>query len=234
MVYMSIIVPTFNEEKILDETLKSIVSQGMEDKELIIADGESKDKTLEIARKYTDKIYSSKDKSVAYGRNKVLPYANGEVIVYVDADVRLYPGALEEVKRVMQNPNTSAGFFEVTTWDGTTPVRLMYKIGGFLSGIFKPFNVIWAFGPCMFFRRKALDSVNGFNDESVLDDADVFNRLHKNKQKFVKIGKPVHISARKFNKQGLINGLFDLAKIWQDDLKGKKRESHHEIYQPVR
>ena len=49
---LSIIIPTYNSEKDLDKTLKSIVNQSFKDVEILIIDGESKDKTVEIAKKY--------------------------------------------------------------------------------------------------------------------------------------------------------------------------------------
>ena len=55
-VRISIITITFNSEKTLEQTIKSIVGQGYENLEYIIIDGGSKDGTLDIINKYRDNI----------------------------------------------------------------------------------------------------------------------------------------------------------------------------------
>ena len=54
---VSINIPTFNSAKTLEETLSSIVNQKYKDIEIIIIDSSSKDRTLELARKYNSKIF---------------------------------------------------------------------------------------------------------------------------------------------------------------------------------
>jgi len=54
---VSITIPTLDSEKTLKITLESIKNQTFQDYEIIIVDSGSKDKTLEIAKQYTSKIY---------------------------------------------------------------------------------------------------------------------------------------------------------------------------------
>ncbi len=88
---LSIVMMVKNEEKYLDKTLSSL--QGLMndiDSELIILDTGSTDKTVDIARKYTEKVYFSKwNNNFSDMRNISISYASGEWILILDADEEL-------------------------------------------------------------------------------------------------------------------------------------------------
>ena len=80
--FFSIIIPTFNSEKTLDQTLESVSSQSMRDFELVISDGASTDKTIKIIESFIKKIpqitISSKPDSGVYDAvNKAIEIASG-------------------------------------------------------------------------------------------------------------------------------------------------------------
>ncbi len=86
---ISIIVPTRNEEKIIERTLTSLKKNFTIPHEIIVSDGNSTDKTVEIAQKYADKIVIQdplKPKTIAEGRNEGAEAASYEYIVFFDAD----------------------------------------------------------------------------------------------------------------------------------------------------
>ena len=85
---ISIVIPTRNEEKIIETTLSGLKKLTLPH-EIIIIDGKSTDKTIEIAKKYADKIVDqnqSKPKTIAEGRNEGAAVASGDYIVFFDAD----------------------------------------------------------------------------------------------------------------------------------------------------
>lgn len=98
---LSIIIPTLNEEKHLAKLLKSIEKQDFKNYEVIISDAGSKDKTLEIAKKYKCKIV--KGGSPAQGRNNGAKIAKGERLLFLDADVilpnKIFGKILKEFKK---------------------------------------------------------------------------------------------------------------------------------------
>ena len=92
---LSIIIPTYNSEKDLDKTLKSIVNQSFKDVEILIIDGESKDKTVEIAKKYQVEfpniiITSEEDKGIYDAMNKGIALAKGDWIYFIGSDDTIY------------------------------------------------------------------------------------------------------------------------------------------------
>lgn len=90
---VSVIVPTKNVEKTIAACLASIVKNNPA--EIIIVDGKSTDNTLDIARKYTDRIYSDEGQGPSYAHQLGAEKATQEFISYIDADIILPDGTLE-------------------------------------------------------------------------------------------------------------------------------------------
>lgn len=91
---LSIIIATLNVDKTLEQCLKSIIQQASIDKiEILIQDGGSKDKSIDIIKKYDKSIgywSSSRDSGVYDAWNKLLPKVTGEWILFLGADDTLY------------------------------------------------------------------------------------------------------------------------------------------------
>lgn len=92
---ISIIIPTYNSEKQISIALRSIVNQSFKDIEVIIMDGLSTDKTVEIAEKYKSKIsqlriFSEKDSGIYDAMNKGVVKANGNWLYFLGSDDYLY------------------------------------------------------------------------------------------------------------------------------------------------
>lgn len=90
---LSIIIPTYNEEKYLPKLLQSIRKQNFRDYEVIVADAGSEDGTREIAQSYGCKIVEGGLPAV--GRNKGAEVAQGDYLLFLDSDVVLTDGYLE-------------------------------------------------------------------------------------------------------------------------------------------
>ncbi len=86
---VSIITVVYNGEKYLEETIQSIVNQTYVNMEYIIIDGGSTDGTLDIIKKYEDKIdywVSEKDHGISDAFNKGIQYAHGEIVGLINSD----------------------------------------------------------------------------------------------------------------------------------------------------
>lgn len=97
---ISIITITYNSEKTLEETIKSVVSQDYDNLEYLIIDGGSKDSTLEIVNKYRDRIavvISEPDKGISDAFNKGIEHSTGEIIGIINSDDMLLPQALRAI-----------------------------------------------------------------------------------------------------------------------------------------
>jgi glycosyltransferase involved in cell wall biosynthesis len=92
---VSVVITTKNEEKNVENCLKSIKNQTYKDIELIVVDNFSEDNTVEIAKKYTTKVYSRGPERSSQ-RNYGVKLATGEYLLYLDADMILSPNVIEE------------------------------------------------------------------------------------------------------------------------------------------
>lgn len=92
---VSVIITTRNEEKNIENCLKSIKAQTLGNTEIIVVDNHSEDKTAKIARKYTTKVYL-KGPERSSQRNYGAKVARGEYLLYLDADMILRPNVIEE------------------------------------------------------------------------------------------------------------------------------------------
>lgn len=101
---LSVIVITKNEEKMIKACLESVKFCD----EIIIADNESTDKTIEIAKKYTDKIINFKGQDFSAIRNRAMEEAKGDWVLYVDADERVLAPLKDEILEVIQTDKYSA------------------------------------------------------------------------------------------------------------------------------
>ena len=103
---ISIITPCFNMEKYIEGTIQSVLNQNYPNLEYIIIDGNSTDRTLEIVRKYEDritKIISEPDNGMYDAINKGLKMATGDIMAYINADDQYLPGALRLVNKIFSN-----------------------------------------------------------------------------------------------------------------------------------
>jgi glycosyltransferase involved in cell wall biosynthesis len=106
---VSIVVLTYNEEKNIDECLKDICYWA---DEIFIVDSYSTDRTLDIAKKYTNKIYQHPFKNFAQQRNWAqdnLPIKN-EWVLHLDADERISPELTLELKALFSSKIEADGF----------------------------------------------------------------------------------------------------------------------------
>ncbi len=97
---ISIITITYNSEKTLEETIKSVISQKYDNLEYLIIDGKSTDGTLDIVEKYRDNIdiiISEPDNGISDAFNKGIAHATGDIIGIINSDDLLLPDALSAI-----------------------------------------------------------------------------------------------------------------------------------------
>jgi hypothetical protein len=97
---ISIVTPSFNQGRYIEETIRSVLLQGYANLELLVIDGGSRDETVEILRKYEPWLtywVSEPDRGQTHAINKGLARVTGELFGYLNSDDLLAPGALAAV-----------------------------------------------------------------------------------------------------------------------------------------
>lgn len=200
---LSIIIPTFNEEKLLPQLLKSIKEQTFNDYEIIVADNNSTDLTRSIALKAGAKIVEGG--LPARGRNNGAKVARGEWLLFLDADVILPPDFLEK---------TTAEIKELTLAAASCLINPLSDrmIDKFLHGVvnlyFQATKKFFAHAPgfCIFSKKEIHQLVGGFNEKiKIAEDHDYVLRISKlDKFDFLKSAR-IPVSVRRLDKDSRFN-----------------------------
>jgi len=218
-VKLSLIIPTFQEEKLIEEQLKRFKPEirNKYNFELIVSDGGSTDKTVEIAKKYSDKIIlhdSSKRQTIAAGRNNGASIASGDVLIFLNADS--YPADLDkffsEILKWANDKSGNCGAIACYVSGFPSEIRFKDKVFYFLHNQYVAFlNFIglgMGRGECQIVRRNVFEQVGGYNSEIVAgEDFDLYRRINKiAKVKFCR-NIVVLESTRRFRKYGYFKTL---------------------------
>ena len=102
---LSIVIANYNYGRFLEEAIQSVLSQSCNDYELIIVDGGSTDNSVEIIKKYEDKIawwVSEKDKGQSDAFNKGFAHARGKYLTWLNADDIMPDGCLKKIVRELE------------------------------------------------------------------------------------------------------------------------------------
>ena len=125
MVEISVIIPAYNEEEYLDESVNSIINQSFKDLEIICVNNGSTDNTLEILNEFASKdnriqVFSQENMGPGGALNTGLSKATGKYIYFMDADDILELNALEESYNVMQEEDLDFLLFGSINYDDDT------------------------------------------------------------------------------------------------------------------
>lgn len=94
---ISVVTPTFNQGKFIEQTINSVLNQGYPNLEYIVVDGASTDQTVEILDRYEsnfDQLISEPDKGQSDAINKGMGLATGEILTWLNSDDLFTPGTL--------------------------------------------------------------------------------------------------------------------------------------------
>ncbi|MDP2666804.1 MAG: glycosyltransferase [Candidatus Diapherotrites archaeon] len=177
---LSIVVCTLNEEKNIATCLNSLRDQDFQGNyEIIVADGNSEDKTVALARPLADKVVVEKNRSIAYERQAGAGVAEGNIIAFTDADSRAPRDWARKICETFQkNPSVSMIYGPVFYSD-------VSKQEQFLSTFFMPkFLRVMSFlrmhnpiGSNIAIRREVFEKIGGFNTAYITcEDLDLGKR----------------------------------------------------------
>lgn len=165
MTLVSIVTPSYNQAKYLEQTMLSVLDQDYPRIEYIVIDGASTDGSVDIIKKYADKLAywtSEKDSGQADAINKGFTRATGEIIAWLNSDDYYLPGTVSAaVKTFDENPDAVLVYGNMLAVDenGKTFNTLKYKqltLEDLLC-----FQIIGQ--PAVFMRRSALQKTSGLN-----------------------------------------------------------------------
>jgi glycosyltransferase involved in cell wall biosynthesis len=103
---LSIVTPSFNQGRFLEETIRSVLDQNYPNLEYMIIDGGSTDESVEIIRRYEDQLtywVSEKDRGQVHAINKGIDKTTGEIFGFINSDDLYLPGTFAAVAEYFEN-----------------------------------------------------------------------------------------------------------------------------------
>ncbi len=217
--FFSIIIPTLNEEKYLPQLLSDLCNQTYQDFEVIIVDGQSKDKTVTKATIYQKKldlkIITSQIQNVCYQRNLGSSTAKSDYLIFMDADNRLPNYFLQGIKYRLD----SSPFDLFTTWilpDGKDMGSLaISNIINLWLDVQQNTNEPWLIEAMLVIKKRIFQSLKGFDVNIHINEGyDLVSRAIRKKYLYKVYKDPAYtFSLRRLKKVGAFKTISSVAQL---------------------
>jgi len=221
---LAVIVITLNEEAHIREVLQRITrSSGLDDPSVVVVDGGSRDRTVEIAGQYAEVVATAPGRGRQMTRG--LEEVSEEVVIFCHGDTLLPEGFGLDVLRACSDPEVVGGAFRPVY----RPAHPVLTAASWVLRIPSPYLV---FGDqAIFARRSDLEAVGGVPEHSLMEDVSLALKL-AGQGKFVRIPREVMTSSRRFLERGPVRQLLlDIRLLIRYHLLGHHPERLAQAYQ---
>jgi len=175
----SLITPCYNAVEFIEETILSIINQDYENIEYIIIDGGSNDGTVEIIKKYEDKLafwVSEDDKGQSDAINKGIQKATGDIFNWVNADDYLEEGIIKKVAKLFEEKSLNVLCTKTILFNEYGDIRTN-SVTPINKGLFGLLNSKGLNQMGMFWRLDKIKALKGVNtDFNYSMDLDLWKR----------------------------------------------------------
>ena len=186
---VSIMVPAYNEEDTLSGTLYSLLSLDYpkEKFEIIVIDDGSKDRTLEIAKRFEKrgvKVLTKKNSGKGSSLNYGLKFCTGELAGCLDADSFVKSDALIKMVGYFEDSRVMAVTPSIKIWKDKNILQKIQKIE-YLMGVFlrKAFSYLDSIhvtpGPFTIYRKEFFDKYGGYDENNLTEDIEIALRIQR-------------------------------------------------------
>lgn len=228
---ISVVIPTFNEEKYVERLLLSLSHQTLprEEYEIIVVDGWSKDRTLEICRKYADKILMQKTPTVGGARNDGVMESEAGLVFTTDADCVAMPNLLERVvSDFNDHPEVIMFYGVVTPLEKNFKYAFLVELNNVFVKILYRFRIYLSVGSSIAFRRGHFLRVGGFPAVGAGDDYGLPFRMRKVGRIVLDDKLRVYFSMRRYEKYGFAKSFYEwlynvFSKLLERNISPEKR-----------
>jgi rSAM/selenodomain-associated transferase 2 len=207
MASLSIIVPVLDEAAGIVPALEALAAFRQRGVEVIVVDGGSRDRTVELARPLADRVIAA-PRGRGAQMNAGAALATGDVLLFLHADTTLPPGADGLVLEALRDPSWQWGRFDVR-FDGRS--ALLALVAGFMN--WRSLITGIATGDqAIFVTRAAFASVGGFPDIPLMEDVALSKRL-KRVSRPLGLAAGVTTSGRRFEARGVIRTILLMGRL---------------------
>ncbi len=177
---LSVITVVKNDQRNIQKTIKSIISQKKNNIEYIVIDGKSEDNTLKEVKKFKrniDLILSEKDDGIYSAMNKGIKFAKGEIIVFCNSGDFFYKNSFKKILKLFKKENFD--FVFGTVLRNYTKNKIL-KYGFDFDRIKYNFDFATSHTTGFFLKKKIYKKIGNYNTKfKISADYDLYFRLYK-------------------------------------------------------
>ncbi len=183
---ISVIIPAYNEEKSIADTIRSIKNQTARIDAIIVVDDFSSDKTGDVALAEGAYVIRTPHNmgTKAMAQNYVLPYIPTDLFVTIDADTILHPEAIEKTLPYFNDPKTGSvcGFVVPqkieTIWERGRFIEYLFGISIMKAAQNNVRTVLVSSGCFSTFKTDIVRKFGGFKQRTMAEDMDLTWEMH--------------------------------------------------------
>src|SRR5208282_4188029 len=202
---ISVIIPTWNEEVYLPKCLSSLRYQSLKRHyEIIVVDGGSTDRTLEIAKTFADKVLVEPGKPVGAARNAGASVAEGAILAFIDADTMASQTWIEGiVQSLHMNPSAVGVTGPTIPYGGSRLDELMYRVANGLERFSFKLGFPHVAGFNSAYKKEAFWEAGGFDvNRELSEDVLLSLRIRHQGQILFSPDMVAYTSLRRINEYG--------------------------------
>jgi rSAM/selenodomain-associated transferase 2 len=199
---ISVIIPVFCEQAVINRTIETVRRQrGGDDAEIIVVDGQTGGETLAAAQDAAvQKVRSEKGRGGQLNRGAAL--ATGDTLLFLHADTVLPPAAFERIAGAMRDEACVGGAFDLRIDSRRAAFRVIETAANRRSRLTRiPYG-----DQAIFIRASYFRTLGGFKEIPIMEDVDLMRRIKRQRGRIVIFRDPVITSARRWEKEGLVFG----------------------------
>ena len=164
MPLVSIVIANYNYGRFLAEAIESVLAQSCPDYELIVCDGGSTDNSLDVIKRYADRLAwwcSELDKGQSDAFNKGFAHATGKYLTWLNADDVMLPGVIAALKTAATKHPDCEWFAGGSLWCDAEMRVVKCNVARPFSELRYRSGIVNVCGPSSFFTKRLLDAVGG-------------------------------------------------------------------------
>ncbi len=205
---ITFIIPTLNEEKYLGKLLEKLAPQLEKGDEILIVDGFSQDKTVEIAKKNGARVISFEKTGIGPAKTKGAQVAKGDVIVFADADATPSLDYAKRIREHLSDPEILAvGGLDLYEADSEFFILVYNTYSGMVFYGSKAMHWIsgryWIPSNNSAFRKEIFLNAGGYGP-LICEETDLMKRLAPSRKIIYDSKMIMTLSDRRFKREGFI------------------------------
>ena len=221
---ISIIIPTINEACNLPLLLSDLLIL-QEEGEILIIDGGSKDKTIDICKIYGAKVFKSKERNRGLQLNIGAKNSVGDWLIFLHADSRLNYDWFTKIKSIIRSKENKIYFFKFKINHNNIIYRFLEILVNFRSkNLKKPYG-----DQGLIIHRNTYIKNKGFRKIPLMEDVDFITRL-KDKNDLKQLNLPIYTSSRKWERTNIFLRTIENWNLRRRWLKGESIKSIYSDY----